>query len=937
MLFSAGITGVLAVIILWFWRWRDDLQKESSQATPTSLDPEIQGLTEVEAQARLHEDQDNPTRSEPAFPIKEIVRANVFTVFNLSLFGVAIAQFLLARPWDALLSLLVALLNIGINIGQELFVEKRLKGVKESTRPQAIVLRDGKTRGIDPTEIVRGDVLFVGPGDQFLAGGELLSEKPVLVDQSLITHENSCQMKEQGDLVDAGSYCVSSHAAYRVENVGANRLIAMKTEDRDDGPMPITTLEKIINRIMQVLLGIVVIMILMLVARYFQVAETMGVDTDKVINAVNVIFSLAPASLYFMVFLTYAVSTAKIVKYGALVRQARSVEALAEVTDLCITQAGIQRDTTINLQPFPSSEEHPQLDETHLRQILGNFAHSSSSKEWAIVAMREAFPGEQREVVAEAPYLSAYRWTAISFNDKDVRGVFVLGEPEMIQGHLTDLDGQRTNQEKEGKPDQSALLRGLHSFGNFFSRGKSHETEQAHEQDQGAQDSEPVEPNQPEIKKGGGLRSWFGHLRDSFLRENGTKKQPGDDREDQDQTVTKIEYMVAYVPDLVPLFNESGYPQLPEGLIPLATLHFSSQAHPETIETLQALAATGINIRIFASGSADPILPLVEKAGLNGGEASQQRVISSSQLMDEDADTFIESIKGKTIFSEATPEISRQVVEALQAQNGSTVVVGDGPGDLHAMKQAALTVAWQSSSQAALGAADIVLLENSLKPLLQVLEQGQCCVNGLIDILKLYLTRLFYLFLLILVFWWGGLGIPYQSSQGAFIALVTLSIPSVVLSLWAAVGVIESDQIGRRLNRFILPAALTICAAAFLIYRFFLDRSGDIAYAQLALTHFLVFSGLVMVILVRPPLHFLDEEEDKSTDWRLIVLVLVLFVLYMLFTMLPLADTLFNLSHLQPAAEYLIIVAAVLGWVLVFLMFSRLLSGESLFQSSPRT
>ncbi len=92
-----------------------------------------------------------------------------------------------------------------------------------------------------------------------------------------------------------------------------------------------------------------------------------------------------------------------------------------------------------------------------------------------------------------------------------------------------------------------------------------------------------------------------------------------------------------------------------------------------------------------------------------------------------------------------------------------------------------------------------------------------------------------------------------------------------------------------------------------------------------------------MVILVRPPLYFLDEEEDKSTDWRLIVLVLVLFVLYMLFTMLPLADTLFNLSHLQPPAEYLIIVAAVLGWVLVFLMFSRLLSGESLFQSSPRT
>ena len=931
---------MLAVIIIWFWRRKDDLQKESSQATPAPLRPEIQGLTEEEAQARLHEDQDNPARSEPEIPVKKIVRANVFTVFNFSLFGVAIAQFLFARPWDALLSLLVAFVNIGINIAQELFVEKRLQGVTEATRPQAIVLRDGKTRGIDPAKIVRGDVLFVGPGDQFLANGELLSEKPVLVGQSLINHKNSRQMKENGDQVDEGSYCVSSHTAYRVTSLGDERLNSKTTEDQVDAPTALTPLEKIIDRIMRVLLGIVVIMILVLTAQYFWVSEATGMNADVVINAVNLIFSLAPASLYFMVFLTYAVNTVQLLKTDALVRQTRSVEVLAEATDLCITRAGIQRGTAINLQPFPSSEEHPLPDETHLRQILGDFARSSSSKEKTIVAIREAFPGEKREVVAEAPYLSAYRWAAVSWDDEDMRGVYVFGEPETLQGHVADTEEPRADQEKDDKPHEGALHRGLHSIGHFFSRGKSSKTEQTPEQNQSVKDSEPEEseqPEQPKAEKKGRLRSWFGNLRDSFRRDKGAEKQLDDDGEAQDQTIAEISYLFAHTPDLVSLFDESGDPQLPDGLIPLTSLHYSSQAHPETIETLQAMAATGVNIRIFSSGSADQILPLVEKAGLNGGEALKERVISGSHLVDEGPESFYQAIKDKTIFSESTPEIERRVVEAIETQGESAVVVGDRPDDLPAMQKADLTVAWQSSSQAALSEADIVLLANTLKPLLLVLEGGQRCVNGLVDVLKLYLTQLLYLLLLILVFWLGGLGSPYQSSQGSFIALVTLTIPSVGLSLWATTGGLRRATIGRQLSRFVVPAALTICTTATLVYRFFLNLHGDVAYAELALTHFLVFSGLTVVILVRPPVRFLADEEGRTPDRRLIILVLVLFVLYMLFTLLPLADTLFKLSTLQPLVEFLVIAAAVLGWVLAFLVISFLLSVKPINQHSPRT
>ena len=936
-LVSVGIAGLVAAFIHWLRRRTSDVVEEPVWDTPTQLSPEIQGLTEEEAQARLLADQDNPARSETEIPIKQIIHNSVFTIFNLSLIGVAIAQFLFSRPWDALLSLLVSVLAISISVVQQVFVEKRLKVVEDATRPRAIVLRDGKTRGIDPAEIVRGDVLFVGPGDQFLANGELISEKPVIVDQPLIIHETSRLMKERGDPVDTGSYCVSSRAAYRVDSIGDDRLLSKTNEDETDSPKAITPLEKIIDGVMRVLLASVLIMILVLAAQLFRFDEAVGMDADVVINAVSVIFSLAPASLYFMVFLTYLVNTAQLVKHGALVRQARSVEALAEATDLCITRAGIERGTTINLQLFPSSAEHPMLNETYLRQILGDFARSCSSTERAIVAIRETFPGEKRDLVAEAPYLSAYRWAAVSVDDEDLRGIYVLGDPVILQANLIPVEEQGEDQEEVDEPQEGAIRRGLHSIGSFFRRGKPSEEDQAEGKDQSAEISEQVAPDQPQVEKKGRLQNWFGNVRNSFQRENEPVEQPGALGEVQDQPIAPIEYLFAYVPDVVPLFDESGYPQLPDGLIPLSSLHYSSEAHPETIETLKALAVTGINIRIFSKGSADQMLPLVEKAGIHSGEALQERVISGSQLVDEEPESFYQSIEGKSIFSESTPEIERRVVEAIDGQGESAVVAGDRPDDLPAMQQAALTVAWQSSIQAAHGGADIVLLEKTLKPLLEVLERGQQCVHGLVDILKLYLTQLLYLFLLLVLFWVADLGVPYLASQGGFIALVTLTIPSMGLSLWATTGVLPRDQIRRRLSQFVVPAALTIFVAAFLVFRYFLDLSGDVAYAQLALTHFLVISGLLVVLLVRPPMRFLAEEEDRTTDRRLITLVFVLFILYMLFAMLPMAYTFFKISHLEQPIEYLAIAVAVLGWLLAFLVIRFLLRGESILRQKLGT
>ena len=63
-------------------------------------------------------------------------RESATTIFNLSLVGLAFAQFLLGQYLSAVLSLGTILLNIGLNMFQELFAQRRLREVQKETRPK---------------------------------------------------------------------------------------------------------------------------------------------------------------------------------------------------------------------------------------------------------------------------------------------------------------------------------------------------------------------------------------------------------------------------------------------------------------------------------------------------------------------------------------------------------------------------------------------------------------------------------------------------------------------------------------------------------------------------------------------------------------------------------------------------------------------------------
>ncbi len=369
------------------------------------------GLTEEEAAARWSEGQDNAIHLKPPRTRHQIWRENLYTIFNLSLVGLAVTQLLLQQWLSALLSLGTIVLNVGLNVGREMLAPRRLAEFQRSARPKATVVREGKARSIDPDRVVPGDVLIVGPGDQFMVDGQAVGTGQMVVDASLATGERGWHPVRAGDAVYAGSFCISGRGAYVAQKVGAERLIVHRLAGLPDlargvlGAADLTPLERIVDRILRVLLLLVALFALLLLAAYFRL--DLGIPVDLFNNAASVIFNIAPSGLFLMIIVTYARGTTHLARLGALVHRARSVESLAEATAICFAEAGILTGTRMELEPVKHAHDAEPVPESRLRQILGDYARSTAAPNAVTRTLDSSFEGNRRAVHEESPFLTA--------------------------------------------------------------------------------------------------------------------------------------------------------------------------------------------------------------------------------------------------------------------------------------------------------------------------------------------------------------------------------------------------------------------------------------------------------------------------------------------------------------------------------------------------
>src|SRR5690348_3880640 len=126
------------------------------------------GLTSAQVAERRSRGLVNAGGEHTSRSVAHILRANIFTRFNLIL-GVLLAVILVAgKPRDALFGI-VLVTNALIGIAQELRAKRTLDRLAVLSAPRVRVVRDGAPREIAVDEVVADDLVDLRAGDQLVA------------------------------------------------------------------------------------------------------------------------------------------------------------------------------------------------------------------------------------------------------------------------------------------------------------------------------------------------------------------------------------------------------------------------------------------------------------------------------------------------------------------------------------------------------------------------------------------------------------------------------------------------------------------------------------------------------------------------------------------------------------------------------------------------
>jgi cation-transporting ATPase E len=382
--------------------------------------------------------------------------------------------------------------------------------------------------------------------------------------------------------------------------------------------------------------------------------------------------------------------------------------------------------------------------------------------------------------------------------------------------------------------------------------------------------------------------------------------------------------LFAYSPEPQSLVGGDGGPVLPSPLIPLCSLTFSEKVRPEAGEAIKTFIETGVQVKLLTRDDAESARDAVNKILPDQEFAQLLTVAAGGELATMDSDRLAQSVQEAAIFAQVTAEQKAEVIGELRRQGEYVAMVGDGVHDVPTMQQANLSIAFRSSSQAALNTADIVLMDDSLELLPRVLQSGQRTVNNLMDTLRLNLSQIGYLVLLLVtILIAGGRDFYYHPSHSGAISFFTLGATGTAFALWSVGRAVPRDNLRPRLFHFAVPAALATTIAVLVIDEIFRRSGADVTTSQNAVTFGVIVMGLVLFLFVQPPVRALAGGNVYSGDRRYTYLALALLVLYFILAATILGYWLFKIELLPQASDYFAIGGVVVVWAFVLLAVWR--------------
>ncbi len=213
----------------------------------------------------------------------------------------------------------------------------------------------------------------------------------------------------------------------------------------------------------------------------------------------------------------------------------------------------------------------------------------------------------------------------------------------------------------------------------------------------------------------------------------------------------------------------------------------------------------GVDLKVISGDDPVTVAAIAARAGLKDAD---KYIDATTIYTDEEME---DAILKYSVFGRVTPKQKQQMVRLLK-QNGRTVAMtGDGVNDVLALKDADVSIAMASGSEAAKNTANLVLLNSDFASLPHIVNEGRRVINNIKAAASMFLIKTGFSVLTALLTIIVGQNYPFQPIQLSVINGCAVAIPTMLLQLEPSFQKVNKHFF-REVLRMSMPAAITITA-----------------------------------------------------------------------------------------------------------------------------
>ena len=665
------------------------------------LNTTAEGLSEAEAARRLASFGVNEMEASAREPLWRGAARQVTHFFALILWLAAALAFVAEhyQPGQGMATLGAAILGVIVINGafsfwQEYRAERALDALQRLLPHAVRVQRAGVVRLAPARELVPGDVILLGAGDQIPADCRVLEAYAARVNTATVTGEalpmtvsaepsTAAEALHARNLLLAGTALVAGEARAVVFATGMHSefgRIAQLTQATSKGLSP---LQQEITRLSRWVAALAVA----LGVTFFVIGQALGLPLwGNVLFAIGIIVANVPEGLLPTVTLALAMGAQRMARRRALIRHLPSVETLGSATVICTDKTGT-------------------LTENRLRaQRLFVDGNSVAADEWTappnapLVAVAAHCHALAADAAVDVAALDPLEAALIDFARE--RG----GAPAVETLQVLPFDSERRRMAVLAQRDGERAL---------YAKGAL----------------EALLPLCSAVRQGDAIVPLTDAARAAVLAAEAQLAADGL------RVIALASRPVS--PDTAPVTALGATPeQLERDLVLAGLVALHDPPRPEVPAAIARCRSAGIRTIMVTGDHPRTALAVARQIGLANSEHS---TVVSGERLARLTDTELQLLLDgpEVLFARVSAEQKRRIVEVLKRRGEIVAVTGDGVNDAPALREAHIGIAMGvAGTDVAKAAADMVLLDDNFATIVAAVEEGR----GVFDNLRKFLT-----------------------------------------------------------------------------------------------------------------------------------------------------------------------------------------------------